>query len=282
MGPPSKPADKLRDDVDPMDVLGGTGVNLQEEEQYMFQINNNNSFNSQLSGSQSGTVSSGHSFTQFPPGNEASFYGAGPANAAAEANNTKSQDEYIKKIADKAWNDAAHELAMSRSREINNPFVEGHIMHGKMDALARKHGLLLNREKDGGMGLIKMPETFHRDIRAQTAKGPNAVMTATNGTFLPIDTQLSDQALLLSIALKHRLRGLLEDSIKLSRGRQTGSHGIIPEDWADVAVESGGSTSNSVANGPARAGWESATSPHSIPLKRMLQFSIFIFHANLL
>ncbi len=84
MGPPSKPAEKPKEDgIDVMDVLGGTGIDLREEEQYTFQMYNN-SFNSQLSGSQSGTISSGHSFTQFPPGDEASFYGAGPANAAVE------------------------------------------------------------------------------------------------------------------------------------------------------------------------------------------------------
>jgi hypothetical protein len=273
MGPPSKPVEKSREDVDVMDVLGGTGVDLREEEQYTFQMYNT-SFNSQLSGSQSGTISSGHSFSQFPPGNEASLYGAGPANAAAEPANTKSQDEYHKKAADKAWHDAAHNLATSRQRELNNPFLEVARLHSRMAKLARDNGLSLNTDAKGMMGTMRLPDSFpQRDIRIQTAIGPDGAMTATNGNFLPNDTQLVDQLALLSIASKHRLRGLLEDATKLARGRQTGSHGIIPEDWADAAIESNVATASLVVEGAPRSGWESATSLQSNPLKRMARLS---------
>ena len=68
MGPPLKPPERLKEDgIDPMDVLGGTGIDLREEEQYTFQFPNS-SFNSQQTGSQAGTISPSHSFTQFPPG----------------------------------------------------------------------------------------------------------------------------------------------------------------------------------------------------------------------
>jgi len=269
MGPPSKPVEKPKEDgVDVMDVLGGTGIDLREEEglQYTFQLYNN-SFNSQLSGSQSGNISSGHSFTQFPPGDEASFFGAGPANAAADKVNSSSQDEFNKKIADQAWKNAAANLAASRQRELSNPFLIVQVIQAKMGKIARENGLSLNVDKGGMMGTMKLPENFNqRGVQVQTRVGPENTFLATNGTFLPIDTMLVDQVALMSIATKHRLRGLVEDAVKLAKGRQTGSHGIIPEEWVDAAAPSNADTN--VTDGGPRSGWESAVSPHSNPLNR--------------
>jgi hypothetical protein len=269
MGPPSKPVEKPREDgIDPMDVLGGTGVDLREEEQYTFSMYNT-SFNSQLTGSQSGTISSGHSFTQFPPGDEASFYGAGPANAAAEKVNVKSQDDYHKKAADKAWQDAAHNLAVSRQKELNNPFLQVHQLQKKMEKITREHGLTLNMDTKGTMGYFKLPQQFpQRDVRVSTAIGPDAAFVHTSGQFVPTDSMLVDQVALLSIATKHRLRGMIEDAAKLAKGRQTDSHGIVPDEWADVAVASDLAGSSIATEGGVRYGWESAVSPHSNPRKR--------------
>jgi hypothetical protein len=269
MGPPSKPVEKPKEDgMDVMDVLGGTGIDLREEEQYTFQMYNT-SFNSQVSGSQSGTISSGNRFTQFPPADERSFFGAGPANAAPEKTTTKSQDEYHKKAADKAWHDAARNLALSRQRELDNPFLQVGLVHTRVGKIARDNGLLLNTDQKGMMGTMKLPENFQqRDVRVQPAVAPGITLTATSGNFLPADSMLVDQLALLSIATKHRLRGMIEDAAKFAKGRQTGSHGVIPEEWADAAAPSNPDSSSLVTDGGSRSGWESAVSPHSIPLKR--------------
>lgn len=269
MGPPSKPVEKPKEDgADPMDVLGGTGIDLREEEQYTFQMYNS-SFNSQITGSQSGTISSGHSFTQFPPGDESTFFGAGPANAVAEKVNDKSQDEYMKKVADKAWQDAAHNLAVSRQKELNNPFLRVHELQRKMEKITREHGLTLNMDSKGTMGYFKLPHQFQqREVRVETRVGPDATLVRTDGTFVPLDSMLVDQVALLSIATKHRLRGLIEDAAKLAKGRQTGSHGVVPDEWADVAVPSDLAGSSVALEGGLRYGWESAVSPHSNPRKR--------------
>jgi hypothetical protein len=100
-------------------------------------------------------------------------------------------------------------------------------------------------------------------------------MTATKGVFLPHDSLLVDQLALLSIATNYRLRGMIEDAVKLAKGRQTGSHGIVPEDWADVAAPSQAAHSSIVPEGAVRTGWESAVSPRSTPLKRMVYDSPF-------
>ena len=270
MGPPSKPVEKVKEDgIDPMDVLGGTGIDLREEEQYTFQLYNK-SFNSQISGSQSGTISSGNSFTQFPPGDERSFYGAGPANVTAEVPSTKSQIEYYANLADKAWTDSARDLAISRQRELNHPFLNITNITKKMRKIAQENGVSLN-EDNGNMGTMKLPEAFpSASVTIKTAIGPSGAITATSGNFLPYDSLLVDQIALVSIATKHRLRAMIEDAARLAKGRQITSHGVIPIEWADVAAPTkytGGVVSGSEA--VTRSGFESAVSPHSNSLKRM-------------
>lgn len=278
MGPPSKPLEKPKEEEHNLDdVLGGTGIDLREEEQYTFQMYNN-SFNSQLSGSQSGTISSGHSFSQFPPGDEGSFYGAGPANATAEKDKLKlTQEEYHMKVAEKAWNDAAHDLAISRQRELRDPFLVVGNLHRKMERISRENGLSLNTESNKTMGTMKLPDAFPSpSIRIQSAVGPNGTFTTTEGTFIPPDSLLVDQLALISISTKHRLRALLEDAARLARGRQSGSQGVVPTVWEDVAVQSNSENANHVTDGGPRSGWESAVSPRSTPLKRMVLLSFFL------
>ncbi|KAH8812016.1 hypothetical protein F5884DRAFT_299370 [Xylogone sp. PMI_703] len=263
MGPPSKPIekDKKEDGVDPMDVLGGTGIDLREEEQYTFQLNA--SFNSSTSGSQVGNISASHSFTQFPPGDESSFYGSGPANQPGEVPK-ESQDEFGKKAADKAWHDAARNLAISRQRELDNPFLNVVFVHKKMEKVAWEMGLRLNTDMKGSMGTMKLPEHFQdRTVHVQTAVGPNGILTGTQGMFLPADSLLVDQLALLSIATKHRLRGLIEDATKLAKGRQTGSHGIVTGDFADIAVPSNVTSGIHATEDAPRSGWEGSLSPSS-------------------
>lgn len=268
MGPPSKPADRAKEeDVNIMDVLGGTGVDIREEEQYMYQ-----SFNSQQSRSPSRTISASHSFTQFPPGDERSFYGAGPANAAPEQANGMSQDEYEKKAADKAWHDAARRIVVSRAQEFNDPFLETSFLHLKISNIAREHGLTVYSAPGGAIGHFVYPDAFPQStVNLRTALGPDGAVVATNGQFLPTDTGTVDQIALLSLATKQRMRSFLEEAATIAKGRQTGSHGIIPDEWTDVAAPA--SLSTAVPEGSVRLGWESAVSPHSSPLKRKCSLS---------
>ena len=275
MGPPSKPADRSREDgVDMMDVLGGTGVDIREEEQYMYQ-----SFNSQQSGSQSGTISSSHSFTQFPPGDERSFYGAGPANAAPDQVNGKSQEEYEKKAADKAWQDAARNISAQRQRELSNPFLETTLSQDRVRRIAQDHGLSLHLGPNATMGTMVLPNMFSQStVNVQTAVGPNGALTATSGQFLSPESLLVDQLALLSIATKHRMRSFIEEAAKLAKGRQTGSHGVIPDEWADAAAPA--SMSTAIPEGGPRSGWESAVSPNSNPLRRKSLIVFLYVDAN--
>ncbi|RDW85859.1 hypothetical protein BP5796_04184 [Coleophoma crateriformis] len=269
MGPPSKPQmEKKEDGADMMDVLGGTGIDLREEEQYTFQLYNT-SFNSQVSGSQSGTISASHSFTQFPPGSESSFYGAGPANTN-ESIGDKSQEKFEQEAADAAWQKAAKDIAVSRSRELNNPFLQVAMVHKKAATIARENGLVLNTDMKGSMGHMKLPDQFDKTVNIKTKTGPDGALVETYGVFVPEDSFLVDQLALLSIATKHRLRLLLEDAVRLTKGRQTGSHGNVPAEWADAAAPVHAANSSLILEDTGRSAWDSAVSPQTNPLKRSL------------
>lgn len=273
MGPPSKPVEKKEEGTDMMDVLGGTGIDLREEEQYSFQLYNT-SFNSQVTGSQAGTISSGHSFSQFPPGDETSFYGAGPANHP-ESVGEKSQSKFEQEAADAAWQRAARDIAVTRSRELNNPFLDVARVHQRAENIAKENGLRLHVDMKNTMGHMKLPEQFPKaTVTVKTKVGPDGAMVETCASFIPEDSYLVDQLALISIAAKNRLRGLLEDAVRLTRGRQTGSHGIVPTEWADAAAPTHATHSSLMLESTQRNGWDSAVSPLTKPLKRPLSATL--------
>jgi hypothetical protein len=260
MGPPSKPLEKKENESDAMDILNGTGIDLKEEEQYMI----NHSFNTEITNSHAGYATAAHSYSQFAPGDAASFYGAGPANAAAESADGKSQEEFVRLAADRAWHDAARRLATAREREIYDPFLWTTLLQKKVDKAAREQGLI---PRTGGWVL---PENFHNStVDVKTAVGPSGALIQTNGTFIGQDAQLVDQVALLSLATKQRLRSFIEDAAALAKGRQTGSHGVVPEEWTDVATPVDLTESTIVPENGVRVGWESAVDPRSTSRKRI-------------
>ncbi|CAG8957170.1 hypothetical protein HYFRA_00009371 [Hymenoscyphus fraxineus] len=267
MGPPSKPPEKPKEDgLDGMDVLGGTGVDLREEEAYLI----NESFNAQTTGSQAGHFTPGHSFSQFPPGDKSTFYGSGPANSGNEITSIEAQDEFQKRAADNAWRDATHALATSRQHELNNPFLDIEVLQRRAEKLAREYGLSLNVDRNGKMGSFKLPHQFSTstlNVHSNTVPG-NSTFTHVTGSFLPVDTQLADQIALMSLATKHRMRGLVEDAAQLAMERRVASHGVVPPDWSDVAVPLNVNEGTIAPEGGVRAGWEGAVDPK--PQKRSL------------
>jgi len=116
-----------------------------------------------------------------------------------------------------------------------------------------------------------LPQDYpDKRMNLKTEMGPDGVgFTVTQGNFIPADSQLVDQIALISIATKQRLRGLISDAAKLAKARQQGSHGRIPSEWEPAAAPINVESTVPVHEGALRAGWESAVSPHSNPLKRM-------------
>jgi hypothetical protein len=267
MGPPLKPAEKENTNDDQMDVLANAGVDLRAEESFAMSFHTG-AFNSQPTFSQSGPGTTGHGFTQFGHGDANTLYGAGPANQPGQPTEKLSQEELQQRAAEKAWADAALNLARSRQHELSRPHVNVATVWKTMDRIAKENGLHLNTD-NGKMPQLKLPSSFEANVRIQTAVGPHSAMTATGGRFLPADTALADQLALMSLATNLRIRTLLEDAVALARGRRTGSHGVVPKEWADVSIRSHVSSGTMVADDGQRNGRESAGSPFTNPVNGM-------------
>ncbi|KAL2195725.1 hypothetical protein P885DRAFT_40034 [Corynascus similis CBS 632.67] len=227
MGPPSKPPAK-EIEYDVADSLAGTGIDLRAEEQYLAEF---------YAGSFTQDARTG--VPANAPGSKGSFYGAGLANQPGEAVAAASQEAYEAEVAQKVWDEAAQRLAVSRSNEINNPFLIIANLHHRVEKIAKEHGLSANLDLKNAnpAGKLRPPQEFPPPrVTVSTKPGPNGVMVATTGSFIPHDAYLVDQLALLSIATKHRLRELIEDANTVAIHRQTTSHGEIPAEWADVAV----------------------------------------------
>ncbi|AEO61409.1 hypothetical protein MYCTH_2311537 [Thermothelomyces thermophilus ATCC 42464] len=227
MGPPSKPPAK-EIEYDVADSLAGTGIDLRAEEQFLAEF---------YAGSFTQDARTG--LPANAPGGKGSFYGAGMANQPGEAVGAVSQEAYEAEAAQKAWDEAAHRLAVVRSNEINNPFLMIANLHHRVEKIAKEHGLSVNLDLKNAnpAGKLRPPQEFPPPkVTVSTKPGPDGVMVTTTGSFIPHDAYLVDQLALLSIATKHRLRELIEDANAVAIHRQTTSHGEIPAEWADVAV----------------------------------------------
>ncbi|KAL1842318.1 hypothetical protein VTJ49DRAFT_5599 [Mycothermus thermophilus] len=226
--PPAKemPAKEIEYDVE--DTLAGTGIDLRAEEQALADF---------YAGSFSQDARTG--LPANGVGSKGSFYGAGMANQPGEPVAALSQEAYEAEAAQRAWEEAAQRLAVTRSNEINNPFLIIPNLHHRIEKIAREHGLGLNLDmkNPNPAGKMRPPQEFPPPkVTVSTKPGPDGTMVVTTGSFIPHDAYLVDQLALLSIATKHRLRELIEDAQIISVHRQKTSHGDYPPEWADVAV----------------------------------------------
>ncbi len=262
MGPPSKPAERpakeYQYDVD--DSLAGTGIDLRQEEQFQADY---------FAGVFRNEAKTG--FPANPPGNRASFYGAGFANQAAQPTDEEDQIQLELLAAKQAWTQSAKALATSRSIEARNPFLNLPIIHSRMDKITQEHGISINLDPKPNTGIGRMRADYEfpqPTVEVSTKVGPDGVFVVTSGSFIPEDAYLADQVALLSLATKHRLRELVEEASMLALTRQQTSHGLVPDEWIDAAAplvtgETG--PGDDASPGP---GNESAVSPRTNPLKR--------------
>ncbi|KAI0442864.1 hypothetical protein F4803DRAFT_346117 [Xylaria telfairii] len=255
---PSRPAPSKTTAYDMNDMLMGTGIDLEEEAEYMNNLETRTGF------------------PHLPAGGRESFYGAGQANQPAEPTDEKSQEEYAALAADNIWNEAAHRLAVTRSQELRHYLLEPGRLHKQMQEVARKFGLGLNLDiKPEGrnqlMGKFSQPTEFPKpELKIVSQVGPDGTsMVMTYGSFIPKDSYLVDQIALLSIGTKERLQDLLGDADKIARTRQKSSHGVAPAEWADAAALPPPKPNGALAE-DSRTGEGSAVSPRTNPLKRPL------------
>jgi hypothetical protein len=282
MGPPSLPPAKNTDPNEIMDVLASSGIDLKEEEAHLSQSylnplqssgHQNNlgaSFNSQ--GSSFGTLSAGNSFGEYTsriPGSQATFFGAGTFNQPPKPPKTAEE------LAAEQQALAVRRAAEREQYHMNNPFL----LTGTVE---------LKLMKASYENQVQVPtQGLYRRVNNQPppppieVKGPDgSSIVATRGSALIMknDSPLADVLALLSLACEERIRGVVEESATLAKHRREHSHGIVPPEWADLAVdeEASGTTA---APATATSGLDSGVSPGTLPsLKR--KCSLFRLRAS--
>lgn len=261
MGPPQKPVERpvKETEYDVTDSLAGTGVDLRAEEQALADY---------YAGSFSQDARTG--LPANPPGSKASFYGAGWANQASQPLDGKSQEEFEREVAKKAWDEAAHRLALTRANELKTPFLEVPPLHWKAQKIAKEYGLELNSELKGGSAVNKSkpandPSSTQPKITVSTKAGEGGALVTVTNSWIPHESYLSDQIALLSIATKVRIRQMIESAHMIAINRQSTSRGEVPAEWADVAVPLKTGLNDALQEGMEAA---AGVGPQPNPLKR--------------
>lgn len=246
------------------DMLAGTGINLEEEQELMNEFEMRAGLSSRR------------------PGGRKSLYGAGPANQQPEESEARTTEQLAAEAADRAWNEAAQRLAVSRTAEVTNHLLDPGFLHRKMAAIASRNNLGLNLDvrsdgKNQFMGRLAAPDTFPKPtINVSTSTTEDGTIVTTHGSFIPKEAFLVDQIALLSIATKEHLRGLLVDALKKSISRQQKSHGSVPSPWTPAASPGLAGMDGVAGASPTTAGG-SAASPALSPKKSKLRRTSTIF-----
>lgn len=280
MGPPQRPADKQEkpekekatDINDLSDVIGASGIDLREEENYLAQTyqnqHQNNSFNTSFSQSPA-TLSPNTSFNALSQGSFGShpaFQGAGPVSQPPVSQKSVEEELFEKHKA------AARSLAEKSQQELNYPFCRGNTIRHKIGRHTYDQGVKFN--VDGLYDRINKDQP--QAVSGTQAAGPDGtgIVKAQAAALLDANAPLTEILTLLSLATKERLRGILEDAYALSRSRQLSSHGVVPPEFADIATGNGAAKSvTAVPTSVTKTAWdqpESAVSPMTVPMKRSL------------
>ncbi|KAK6824814.1 Transcription initiation factor TFIID component TAF4 [Apiospora arundinis] len=237
------PAKAFAYDMD--DTLAGTGINLDEEEQFM------NDFEQRVG------------FGAFAPGGRGTFYGAGPANQPAEKSKSRTQEELAAESADLSWNQAAHNMALSRLHDWKQEgFVQPAMLHWQLETIAKRNNLELNMDpkptkEHMPLGRFTQPANLPKPtVTVKQTPTPDGTMVETIGSIIPKDASLIDQIALLSLAVKERMGELISEADSIACLRQQTAHGAVPPEWADAALS------------PLMAQSNSAVSPGTKSLKR--------------
>lgn len=271
MGPPSKPPEKDRptDMNELSDVLMGSGVDVKEEEAALLENFNRNpvdvgssfGFNQNTSASNPAYSSSNY-YSQNVPGGKDTFYGAGTFNQPAVPYQSAEQ------IADAALKRGLRRKAEMQQYHLNDPFLWTAKITQKMQVRSRnervqlpKSGHYLSQGQQEVQQIVFGPDKHERLV---TLKGQD---------LLNHDAPLSDMLTLISLATQERLCALIEDAAALAVERRRSSHGIVPPEFLDIAAVNG---AVEAATGLPTPG-NSAVSPKTNPLKRMLAASRYLF-----
>lgn len=286
MGPPQRPAnriekaDKQTDINDLSDLIQAAGVDLREEENYLTQSYRNihgadaaTSFNSQTSS----TMSPNNSFNQWSSqqsGDQQAWRGSGLASQQPMTEQNVEEELFHK------HKKAARALAEKGQAHLNNPFLQSQILRQRLGKAAHDNGVMLNVE-----GLFDRIPQEPRGVHGVAATGPDgtAIVHAKADSLLDANASLVDLLSLISLATNERLRGIAEDAYAVSRGRQAGSHGLVPPEFSDIATGSGPSQpATAIPSHITKSTWEpdSAISPMTVLPRKRKQLPLYATYKN--
>ncbi|KAI9681092.1 MAG: hypothetical protein M1817_002373 [Caeruleum heppii] len=271
MGPPSRPADKPTDISELTDVLGQAGVDMRDEE------------NALIAEFSRGQTQSGR-FTAQPP----SQHAAGPSLPAPPTGGiwtglrpppqnlpgghfgqsvfTGPAQPYRdpNEVAEEEHRAAVRRREQVKAYHLHDPFLSGNSLRTKIIKRVNDNHLRWPhdgfREQAPSLGAVNSTSIVGTDgtsIQAVTAK------------FIDKDAPMAELMTLVSLAAAERVRGLIEDAASLAKGRRVGAHGLVPPEWADLAVGNGTAESIIATTLPAnKMGWEVPAISTANPLKR--------------
>ncbi|KAF4553499.1 Hypothetical protein D9617_7g032270 [Elsinoe fawcettii] len=282
MGPPPRPTaeqkaakenkekEKVTDISDISDAMWGSGVDLREEENYLSSTNRTfygtQSFSQSFGDSQSTIVSPNNSFGALSQGLSGSqTQGTGPISQPP------SSMESIEAEIDRKHREAAMKYAKEHELHLRDPFLLGNSTRHKIHRIAVDQGVQLDVK-----GLYEPPRPAPRP--AQTPQGVNGMVAVgdrdtgvaaikaksipeTQHAFLEEGARYADILSLVSLATNERIRSLLDDAHKIARGRQLGSHGTAPPEFADIAVGQGRRSVSVKAESVTGSAWDPAKTP---------------------
>jgi len=237
MGPPQRPSEKGEKNVekgierhmdinDLSDLVTSSGIDLREEENYLA-----NSYRSSTTAGHKVPLQNNFDLLPFNQGTFSISDNRGSAGFNRLAVQTPEQELFER------HRKAARDLNERRQFHLEDPFLWGASLRSRLHKVSNDNGVKLPME-----GLFdRIPERQPGDVIRQTMTAPDGtIVTMSTPSILSRNAPLDGIISLLSLAANDRVRGLLEDAYGMARGRRMGADGIVPPDWADVAIGEGG------------------------------------------
>jgi hypothetical protein len=264
MGPPAHPpnieddltlakVDRAEDVTQLQDIMHGTGVNVQDEEELLASSFRNVVGASFTSNSSTG-VSPNASFSQASQG-----LSSHPA-LSGSLHSQPVQVQEAREREEKSRRELAARVQAENAQEpLNQSFLLANAVRSRLTKAASEAQVKINLN-----GIYdKVPEG---DPRPDRETKPHGLIQPT--------APLIDVLSLIGLAANERIRGLLEDAFEFSRGRRTTADGVVPPEWTDLAIGNGERPTTAHSENITNTPWDRVASPAGSagpnPLKRKL------------
>jgi hypothetical protein len=272
MKAPEKPSDKqakgaqakVTDLVELSDIFKDSGVDLREEEMYLYDSYKDPHPATVAAGalpfSQGSTSvpSPGQTFDTWRSSQNATQLTQAAGVSAPFSQPPVSEDE-IQALVRKQHLAAATQQSLSEQVHLNDPFIKADSVRERMEARTSEHAV-----RHRPHGIVSEPVVLMHAARGGNGEG----MVATK-TLLASDSSLVPLITLISLAARERLRSVLEDSYGTARARVFGSGGTVPPEWTDMA-SGDGKAENATARPQSLSGtpWDAIPGGAVSPSKR--------------